>query len=132
MQTIPDDVLDKIVGHHPHLAAVVDNLRRQPALAETLERQIAATFLLGTAGPLTALEAWHLASCAAGKPYGADHVWLDVPFAAGESGYDAAHVRRLIANGTIAGAKRRGVWWVRREEVMQRPRDPRGRPRKSA
>lgn len=131
MQTIPDSVLDRIIDHRPHLAAVVANLRNDPERAVQYERPLASAYLSGETR-LSALETWHLASCAAGKPYGADAVWIDVTTAAHESGYDPAHVRRLIYNHQIDGEQRKGVWWVRRADIAARVRDPRGRPKLTA
>lgn len=68
-QSIPDEVLDKIERHRPHLRLMIANLRARPDLAQILERRIADAYL--AAEPhLTGLEIYYLAYCCNRKPYG--------------------------------------------------------------
>ena len=68
-QTIPDDVLDRIVAHRPHLGTMVANLRGRPALAVQIEKAIADNYLCGETR-LSVQETYHLSACCVGKPYG--------------------------------------------------------------
>jgi hypothetical protein len=72
MQTIPDDVLDRIEAHRPHLRPMVQNLRRnaRSRVAQQIERAIAAAYLSGSAAGLSPLECWKLGAVLRGKPYG--------------------------------------------------------------
>lgn len=128
MQTIPDDVLDAITAHRPHLAAMARNLRANPALAGAIERDLATAYLAGETR-LSATQTYHLAACAAGHPYGA---WIDLDYAAHLSGFSAAHLRRLIGAGTLDAIKRRGEHYVSREAVEGLERKVAGRPRRPA
>jgi len=69
MQTIPDDVLSKIVAHRPHLGAIARNLRACPSRARQFEKAIADAYLLGETR-LTVEETWKLAACCDGRGYG--------------------------------------------------------------
>jgi hypothetical protein len=64
--TIPKHVLDKIVAHRPHLAALIGNITLVPAQAE---KALADAYLLGETH-LTAQETYDLAACSAGRGYG--------------------------------------------------------------
>jgi hypothetical protein len=68
-QTIPDSVLDKIVAHRPHLAAIVANLRRFPERAIHFEKPLANGYLQGET-KLTSMETWHLSFCCRSLPFG--------------------------------------------------------------
>jgi len=68
--TIPEDVLDRIVAHRPHLGVLVANLRAAPAhLVPVLEKRLADAYLAGESR-LTPQETWNLAACSAGRGYG--------------------------------------------------------------
>ncbi len=64
--TIPQNVLDKILRHRPHMSQLIGNLPMAPAQAE---KAIAFAYLQGETR-LTGLETWRLASCAVGRGYG--------------------------------------------------------------
>jgi hypothetical protein len=114
MQTIPDAVLDAIVTHRPHLAALVENLRAHPDRAPQIEKALADAYLMGVPA-ITPLETWYLAQVAYGGPWGGD--WITTDRAAAESGYDAAHLRRLAGAGKLAAIKRGKTWYVRRDAL---------------
>ena len=68
--TIPDEVLNKIVHHRPHMRHMVRNLRASSRdMARRLEKAIADAYLEGTTD-LTAMETWRLSFCCGGEPYG--------------------------------------------------------------
>lgn len=71
MKTIPDHVIEKIVTHRPHLAALVDNLlaATDPQMVRLLEKRLADAYLSGMT-KLSPLETWYLAHCCGGEPYG--------------------------------------------------------------
>lgn len=71
MVTIPDDVLEKIVAHRPHLASIVRNLRANPSRAVQFEKPLADAYLMGETR-LTAMETWKLSACCVGKKYGGE------------------------------------------------------------
>lgn len=120
MQTIPDVVLDRIIEHRPHLAAMIANLRGHPDRATQIEKALATAYLLG-APQLTPMETWHLSQCAHGGPWGGD--WLTTEHAAELTGYDAAHLRRLAGDGKIPALKRGKTWYVRRDALSSKTSD---------
>ena len=70
-QSIPDDLVDRIVKHRPHLGVIVRNLRAHPHLAAQLEKALADNYLLGAGAPdITAMETWKLTTCCVGRGYG--------------------------------------------------------------
>ncbi len=71
MITIPDEVLQKIQAHRPHLVAIITNLRQATtaALIRGLEKRLADAYLAGETR-LSAGEVYKLAACSAGRPYG--------------------------------------------------------------
>lgn len=69
--SIPEEVLNKIAAHRPHLRAIIRNIAAHPSMARGLERDLATAYLLGET-KLTAMETWHLACCTDGRRYG-DH-----------------------------------------------------------
>jgi len=71
MQTsIPDEVLEKIVNHHPHLQVMINNLRNAKGqTVQLLEKRLADAYLSGETH-LTPLETFYLAACCWGRPYG--------------------------------------------------------------
>lgn len=66
--SIPDDVLEKIAKHRPHLAGIVANCRR-PKFGRRFDKPLADAYLLGET-KLTVQETWHLSACCVGNPYG--------------------------------------------------------------
>ena len=112
MRTIPDAVLDRIVEHRPHLAAMAANLRAAPALAPQLEKAIAQAYLAGETH-LSALDTWYLSQVYYGGPWGGD--WL--PLARVETDYDPAHLRRLCESGRLPALKYGKTWYIRRDSV---------------
>lgn len=68
-QTIPEEVLEKIREHRPHLGRMIDNLREHPVQAAQIEKSIAVNYLRGESR-LTAREMWDLSACSHGKAYG--------------------------------------------------------------
>ncbi len=72
-QSIPDDVLDRIVAHRPHLATLVNNARNATSAggARQIEKVIADNYLAGETH-LSGLETLHLAACCRGQRYGED------------------------------------------------------------
>lgn len=117
MQTIPDAVLDRIVEHRPHLAQMVANLREHPELAPQIEKAIAQAYLAGETH-LSASETWHLSQVYYGGPWGGD--WITLSRAAEESGYDAAHLRRLAGEGKLSVLKYGKTWYIRRDALPKR------------
>lgn len=71
MITIPDEVLEKIAAHRPHLACIVRNLRANPTRAVQFEKPLAHAYLMGETR-LTAMETWKLSACCVGKKYGGE------------------------------------------------------------
>ena len=65
--SIPQDVLDKIIAHRPHLAGIAANIPHIPAQAE---KALADAYLNGESR-LSVIETAALAACCVGKPYGA-------------------------------------------------------------
>lgn len=114
MQTIPDAVIDRIVEHHPHLAAMAANLRAHPDRAPQIEKAIATAYLLGETH-LSAMETWHLAQVSYGGPWGGD--WVSTAHAAALTGYDDSHLRRLVGDGKLPAIKRGKTWYVRRDAL---------------
>lgn len=115
MQTIPDEILAKMLTDRPDLAAMVANLRAGPILAAQIERHIAFTYLEGTIRSLAPTEAWHLAQVAYGGPWGGD--WVTTERAAGLTGYDPAHLRRLAPTMGDKALKRGKTWYLRRDAL---------------
>lgn len=117
MQTIPDAVLAQIAQHRPHLQTMIANLRAQPDLAPQLERAIANAYLSGEIH-LSGPDTWYLAQVAGGGPWGGD--WWTLTRAAGETGYDAGTLRRMIFDGKLSGVKYGKVWYVRRGSLPKK------------
>ncbi len=72
-QSIPDEVLDRLVTAMPHLQPMVGNLRRMRGsrLAWGIEKQLASNAMLGpAAGVLTPLELLAISKCISGDKYG--------------------------------------------------------------
>ena len=71
MQSIPEEILEKIVRHRPHMRHMVHNLKAASSreMARRLEKAIADSYLEGTT-ELTAMETWRLSFCCGGEPYG--------------------------------------------------------------
>lgn len=71
VNTIPNDVLEKILSHRPHLKALVDNLRKTEdhRLARLLEKRLADAYLSGVTR-LSPLETYYLSQCCCGWGYG--------------------------------------------------------------
>jgi hypothetical protein len=118
MQTIPDDVLDRILVDRPDFADDVAQLRAKPHLAQGIERSIAWAYLEGSVLSLTPLQAWHLAQVAHGGPWGGD--WVTTSRAATLSGYSDAHIRRMAGSGQLPVIKRGKTWYVKRDALPHR------------
>lgn len=73
MITIPDQVLEKIAVHRPHLGVLVRNLRASPAQARQIEKAIADAYLLGET-KLTGSETYKLSACCVSRPYGSTEI----------------------------------------------------------
>lgn len=114
MQTIPDEVLDQIAAHRPHLAQLIANIRAHPDQAPQLERDVATAYLLGEPR-LSAQETWYLAQVSYGGPWGGD--WISTAHAAELTGYDDSHLRRLVGDGKLPAVKRGKVWYIRRDAL---------------
>ncbi len=69
--TIPDEVLEKIQGHRPPLAAIIGNLKTATSqdLVRVLEKRLADAYLAGETR-LNGLEKYHLMACSEGRAYG--------------------------------------------------------------
>lgn len=135
MQTIPDDVLDRLAARFPDfpVATLVANLRR-PGLADGQIAQIEKAIPDSVPHArvfdvLTPLEWLALCRCAAAEPYRERAAeWLTVTDAAREYGHGYGYLYRLIREAKLAGAGRRETW-IRRADIEGWERDPRGRPR---
>jgi len=114
MQTIPDRILSHMIADQPHLAAMVANLRANPGQAIRFEKSLAFAYMSGPC-TMAPLDVWHLAQVAHGGPWGGD--WVTTEYAAGLSGYDAAHLRRLAGSGVLPAIKRGKTWYVRRDAL---------------
>ena len=114
MQTIPDAVLDQIVQHRPHFAAMIANLRTYPDQAPQIEKAIATAYLLGET-QLCALDTWYLAQVSYGAPWGGD--WLSTSHAAELTGYTDSHLRRMAGSGALLALKRGKTWYIRRDAL---------------
>ena len=68
MQTIPDDVLQTIRSHRPHLGGIIDNLATHPAQARQLEKALAIAYLSGETR-LAGTELYRLSRCTVGQSY---------------------------------------------------------------
>lgn len=117
MQTIPDVILDAITAHRPHLAPMVANLRAHPEQAPQIERAVADAYLAGEIR-LNGPDTWHLAQVAHGGPWGGD--WVTLVRAAGLSGYDEAHLRRLAPTMGERAMKRGKTWYLRRDALPRK------------
>lgn len=71
-QSIPDEVLDKIVAHQPGLATLVCTIRDGTWAMQSAETTLANNYLNGVPR-LTAPEIWALTQCCRGGAYGATH-----------------------------------------------------------
>lgn len=69
MITIPDDVLNAIISHRPHLAGLVRNLRANPGRAVQFEKPLADAYLLGETR-LSIVDTWKLSACCVGEKFG--------------------------------------------------------------
>ena len=118
MQTIPNDVLDRILIDRHVFTEDVATLRTKPDLAHGIERSIAWAYLEGSVLSLSPLEVWHLAQCAYGAPWGGD--WVTTAQGASLSGYSDAHIRRLAGSGELPVIKRGKTWYVRRDALPHR------------
>jgi hypothetical protein len=119
MQTIPDAVLDQIVQHRPHFAALVANLRACPDHAPQIERSIAMAYLSEEIR-LSGQDTWFLSQVANGGPWGGD--WWTLTRASGETGYDAGTLRRMIFDKKLSGLKYGKTWYLRRDALpIKRP-----------
>jgi len=117
MQTIPDAVLDKIAAHRPDLTTMIANLRAHPEFAAQIEKAIATAYLYGETR-LSGLETWYLSQSAYGGPWGGD--WWTLARAAGETGYDAGTLRRMIFDGKLASLKYGKTHYVRRDVLPRK------------
>lgn len=70
MKSIPNDVLEKIASHRPHLRPLVTNLKnaKNKQMVQALEKALAGAYLHGET-KLSPLETWYLSYCYAGEPY---------------------------------------------------------------
>lgn len=70
-QTIPDEVLDKIVAHRPRLAILAHNVRNATSAggARQIEKALACAYLSAETH-LSPIETCHLAACTNGSHYG--------------------------------------------------------------
>lgn len=129
MQTIPDDLLDRIVAAKPAYAAQVASIRAHPEHAHEYERTLAWEFLGGVMpSTIAPLEVHFLAAASAGHPYGS---WIDLDYAAHLSGFDRSYLWRLATSGKVPAIKWRGEWYVDREAARTLERQPAGRPRQA-
>lgn len=117
MQTIPDAVLDQIVAHRPEFAPMITNLRAYPEQAAQIEKALANAYLSGEIA-LSGSDAWSLAQVSYNGPWGGD--WWTLTRAAGETGYDAGTLRRMIFDDRLAGVKYGKTWYVRRDALPHR------------
>lgn len=67
--SIPEEVLQQILEHRPHLTQMVENLRTHPEMAQVLEKRIADAYLAGTVH-LSPLDTFRLAACSNGRAFG--------------------------------------------------------------
>lgn len=130
MQTIPDDLLDRIVADKPDYAPLVARIREQPERAAEYERTLAYNYLGGTMpATISAREVSYLSAASAGHPYGR---YIDLDYASHLSGYSKQHLRLLAGNGAVPAVKRKGEWYVDRDALGERERIKEGRPRRPA
>lgn len=123
MRSIPDEVLLKMGAMRPHMIAQIDAIHAHPERATELERIAAYEFLGGDVGPpLTAQEVFRLAASSAGHPYGQ---YIDLDYAAGLCALSPDHLRRLCIDGKLTAIKWRGQWYVDRDALPVRQRQPR-------
>lgn len=129
MQTIPDDLLDRIIAAKPGYAPQVACIRAHPERAHEYERVLAWEFLGGVTPPsITPVEVHFLAAASAGHPYGS---WIDLDYAASLSGFDRSHLWRLATSGQLPALKWRSEWYVDREAAQTLTRQPAGRRRQA-
>lgn len=118
MQTIPDAVLAQIVQHRPHFATMIANLRAHPDQAVQIEKAIATAYLSAEIH-LSGQDTWYLSQVSNGGPWGGDY-WT-LTRAAGETGYDAGTLRRMIFDLKLSAVKYGKVWYVRRDALPIKP-----------
>jgi len=114
MRTIPDTVLDKMAEHRPDLQVMIANLRAHPEHATQIERAIATSYLYGETR-LSGLETWYLSQVSYGGPWGGD--WWTLARAAGETGYDAGTLRRMIFEKKLSSLKYGKTHYIRRDAL---------------
>lgn len=114
MQTIPDGVINLIVEHRPHLAALVANLHASPDQAPQIEQALATAYLLGETR-LSAQETWYLSQVAHGGPWGGD--WVRATHAALLLHVDESRIRQRILAGELPAVKYGKTWFVQRSAL---------------
>lgn len=148
MQTIPNHVLDIIVGYKPELQSLINELKQSSERSAAIEQWLASVAIKecpATMTPdakgLTPSMIRDLNACAAGDPYGAQRnqtwiemndardSWVNVPLAVSLTrGYDRSHLYRIARTGRLLTEQRNGEIWLKRAQVSALERNPAGRP----